>query len=306
MKQAGLHTPFMKIACIALLTMLVFNTACQQAKTVDSTDHAAEVEEWHQGRIERLQSEEGWLSLVALHWLEEGDNTFGSGPQHALVLSSGPETAGNLILKDGEVTLADPHTALMIDGEPAESGVLKTDNHEDGYNKLTVENLRFYIVQRGDRFAVRVKDPDSPIRQEFTGIDRFPVSVDWRIKADWMPHETPVEIPVATIIGTVEMMQSPGTARFEIDGTTHTLDPVQSGDSLWYIFRDETSGKETYGAGRYLYGPMPEDGKVTIDFNKAYNPPCAFTSFATCPLPPKQNRLEVRVEAGEKIWGTLH
>jgi uncharacterized protein (DUF1684 family) len=160
-----------------------------------------------------------------------------------------------------------------------------------------------YVIERGGRFALRVKDPESARRRSFRGLDWFPVRESYRVTARFVPYEPPKAIPIANVLGTVEPMPSPGYVVFSLNGREFHLDPVledPAAKELFFIFRDETAGKQTYPAGRFLYADLPKDGRVVLDFNKAYSPPCAFTSFATCPLPPRQNRLDVRIEAGEK------
>jgi len=161
------------------------------------------------------------------------------------------------------------------------------------------------VIKRGDRIGVRVRDPKSPVRTGFKGLEYFAADPAYKVTAEFVPYEKPRKMPVPTVIGTVEEMDAPGRVRFVIAGKELWLDPVVEDPkepSLFFIFKDETSGRETYPAGRFLYADMPKDGKVVLDFNKAYNPPCAFTPYATCPLPPKRNALPVRIEAGEKKY----
>src|SRR5262249_22961367 len=161
-----------------------------------------------------------------------------------------------------------------------------------------------FVIARGGKFGIRLKDPDSEYRRGYHGIEYFPVKDDYRITAKWVAE--PVKIPILNVLGQTEEMQSPGYAVFQLHGREYRLRPVletPDAQELFYIFRDQTSGKLTYRAGRFLYSALPKDGHVELDFNKAYNPPCAFTPYATCPLPPKENRLPLRIEAGEKTYG---
>ena len=170
-------------------------------------------------------------------------------------------------------------------------------------DRLFSGELQFYLVRREERIGVRVKHPGSPVRTGFQGLDYFPPSEDYRVEAEFVPFDPPKKVPIATVIGTEVEMESPGQVRFSLGGESLALEPLaSSGGRLWFIFKDRTNGSETYGAGRYLYADAPVDGKVTVDFNRAYNMPCAFTEFATCPLPPRSNWLAVRVEAGEKAF----
>ena len=171
---------------------------------------------------------------------------------------------------------------------------------------LCLDDLKFYVIKRGDRYGVRVKDPRSAMLAEFDGLDYYPVEAAYRIEARWVTYDEPKELDLATAVGTVQTMLVPGRAEFELDGERLSLEPMLGSledESYFFLMRDKTSGKETYGAGRYLYTESPQDGRIVLDFNKAYNPPCVFTPYATCPLPPPQNRLEIRIEAGEKDYG---
>ncbi len=286
-----------------VLLALSFMVGCGSG-AVDPEAYAAEIETWQQEREDRLKSEEGWLTLVGLFWLQPGENGVGSGAKNVVVLTDGPDRVATMIFEDDHVRLEPVKGGgLMIGDEPASARILGTDNDETT-DKMTLGSLLFYIVQRGDRFGVRVKDSQSPVRTAFHGLDRYEIDPAWRVEGKWTPYDPPKEIPIASVIGTVEKMPAPGSVTFEMDGESYSLDPIDAGDEYWYLFRDKTSGEETYGAGRYLYGPKAdENGRVTIDFNRSYNPPCAFTAFATCSLPPLQNRLDLRVEAGEKKYG---
>jgi hypothetical protein len=167
-----------------------------------------------------------------------------------------------------------------------------------------VGRLSLFVIQRSDKFGIRLKDPDSQYRREFKGIETYPAQEEYQVTAKWVA--APEKMPILNVIGQTESMDSPGYAVFTLHGQEYRLRPyleTPGAKELFYVFRDQTSAKETYGAGRFLYSAMPLDGKVVLDFNKAYNPPCAFTPYATCPLPPPENRLAVRIEAGEKKYG---
>lgn len=270
-------------------------------------DYEAEVRAWHEKRIANLTSEEGWLSLVGLHWLKEGDNTFGSAANNALVFPAGtPGRIGTFTQKDGKVVVKlQPNVSLTLRGQPFTGGELHSDTSGQQPDVLSLGTLRFYVIRRGERFGIRVKDTESPARKKFHGIPTYPVSAAWRIEGRFEPAPTPRKTSVPNVLGLVEEMDSPGTIVFTVNGQEYRLDPVQEpgSDQLFIIFADQTNRTETYGAGRFLYAAPPKDGKVVLDFNRAYNPPCAFSSYATCPLPPPQNRLKLRVEAGEKRYG---
>ena len=267
-----------------------------------------EIEAWRTAREGRLRSENGWLTLVGLAWLQPGENPFGSAAKNAVVLPEGsaPAVAGSFVLDGGKVRLvAAAEAGVTVGGQPASNQVVRSD--ADGEpDDIRVGRLRLTLIRRGDRLGIRVKDPESPVRTGFRGIESFPTNLAWRIEGTFVPYDPPHELEIPTVLGTVEKMQAPGLVRFASAGREFTLEPVleNPGDQqLFFIFRDATSGKETYEAGRFLYTDLPKDGRVTVDFNQAYNPPCAFTHFATCPLPPKKNWLPIRVEAGEKKYG---
>lgn len=271
-------------------------------------EYRDEIEAWRDRRDERLRSEDGWLTLAGLHWLSPGENRMGTGEAMAVTFpdDAAAHDVGALWLEDGRVRLeASPGAGLTLDGRPVTKRELRTDAAGDP-DVLHLGRLRFYVIERGERFAVRVKDPASPVLRSFTGMDYFPVDPRYRVEAEWVPYRMPRELPIPTAVGTAETMLVPGRAEFEIDGRSLSLEPVIGSledEELFFIFKDETSGQETYGAGRFLYADRPDEGRVVLDFNKAYNPPCVFTPYATCPLPPKQNHLEVRIEAGEKDFG---
>jgi uncharacterized protein (DUF1684 family) len=199
---------------------------------------------------------------------------------------------------------AAPGAGVSVDGKPVTSQALRSDADGD-QTLLTLGSLSFYVIQRGDRVGVRVKDSQSEARKDFHGIESFPIDPKWRVEARLEPYDPPKSIPVPNVLGSVEPGECPGALVFQINGKTYRLDPIlEKGErDLFVIFADRTNGTQTYGAGRFLYASPPIDGRTTLDFNKAYNPPCVFTLYATCPLPPPQNRLPIRVEAGEKAYG---
>jgi uncharacterized protein (DUF1684 family) len=262
-----------------------------------------EIERWHAQRIERLTAPNGWLSLAGLEWLKPGANRIGSARDNDIVLAKAPAHLGTITwADDGTLSIAlDATDGVTIDGATGTRAVLRDDSHA---NPTTVAfgSVNFIAVDRGGRKGLRVRDSEAETRTRFAGIERFRVDDTWRIVANWVPLDPPYSLATGTVIGTIERYPAPGRAVFERDGKRFELYPVLEapGDrQLFLIFADATSGKETYGAARFLYADMPRDGKIVLDFNKAYNPPCAFTPYATCPLAPPENRLDVRVTAGE-------
>jgi uncharacterized protein (DUF1684 family) len=271
-------------------------------------EYRAEIERWRVEREAGLKAEDGWLALVGLHWLEAGANSFGSARDNAIVLpASAPARAGRLEHRAGRtrVFLADGVDARVEDG-PAHGRELGLGQGARGPDVLRLGSLSMFVIRRGDRFALRVRDSESPTRRSFKGLEWFPVDAAYRVAARFVPHASETRIPIPNVLGGVTRMRSPGTVVFELGGKSWTLDPVFESDGareLFFIFKDETARKETYGSGRFLYSELPRDGGVVLDFNKAYSPPCAYTEYATCPLPPKQNVLGLRIEAGERFSG---
>jgi uncharacterized protein (DUF1684 family) len=257
---------------------------------VAASNYPAEIAAWRSDREARLKAEDGWLSLAGLFWLHPGDNPFGKDPAGEIVLPDGPAHAGIFHLQKGTVT-------VTLAGATRE---VKPDSDDI----VKVGRVRLLVIKRADRYGIRMKDPESQARREFQGIASYPADESYRVIARWVAD--PRRIPILNIIGQTEESESPGYAVFQLQGREFTLHPIleePGAKELFYIFKDETAGKETYPAGRFFYSDMPKDGRVILDFNKAYNPPCAFTPYATCPLPPPENRLTVRIEAGEKRYG---
>ena len=224
--------------------------------------------------------------------------------------STAPARAGVFELRGGKTTVRmEPGVTATVDGNPVDARELRPDVPGPADVLKLGPRLTLHVIERGGRYGIRLKDRESALLKEFTGLRWFPVQEDYRVEARFVPYASPKKIAVPNILGQVEELPSPGYAAFTIGGREVRLDPVleePGAKELFFIFRDQTTGKETYPAGRFLYAPMPEDGRVTLDFNKAYSPPCAFTPYATCPLPPRQNRLPVRIEAGEMSTGKPH
>jgi uncharacterized protein (DUF1684 family) len=269
-----------------------------------------EIQAWRADRVRSLTAEDGWLTLIGLFWLEEGENRLGSGPDCPLRLpaNKAPARVGSLLLDQGQLRAElEPNVEVSSAGQPVSSIVLHSD--ADGQpTVLQLGDLSFFVIRRGDRFALRVRDRAHPARLDFAGIETYPADPAWRIAARFEPYRPPKPIAVPTVLGTIDEQESPGAAVFEVAGRVLRLDALGGDDGrLFLIFADETNGRKTYGGGRFLYAEPPSaDGGVVLDFNRAYNPPCAFTDFATCPLPPRQNRLPIAVEAGERTFHRPH
>jgi uncharacterized protein (DUF1684 family) len=284
------------------MSALVASTLILAAVSLPAPPTLAELEAqtraWHERRMKALTADDGWLTLVGLQWLQEGPNQLQLPPP-------GPSPAGTLTRRKDEASLQPaPGAQFRLGPARFAGGALKNDAKGEP-DVLTVDRLKLHVIKRGERLGVRIKDPEAPARKQFKGIERFPVSADYRVVARFEPSPSPRKLAVPTVLGTVDEMAVPGTAVFELKGKPLRLTAVleDGEDELFFIFADETNKSDTYGAGRFLYAKMPEDGKVVLDFNRAYNPPCAFSHFATCPLPPKENRLPLRIEAGEKRYG---
>lgn len=281
---------------------------------ISAAAHRQEVETWSRERDERLRQPESWLSLVGLGWLEEGENQVGSAAGVAVPLPAerAPATVGTIRRDGAEVRFRPaPGVPILLDGQLVTGEVTLAADSSDKPSVLALGSLRLYLIQRGDRLGIRVKDREGPLFATFHGMARFAIDPAWRVLARWEPYDPPKRIGIPTVLGTIEESPSPGAAVFDRDGVTYRLEPIleEGSDELFFIFGDRTNGKESYGAGRFLYTPMPSaDGRVVLDFNKAYNPPCVFSPWATCPVPPPQNKLALRVTAGELTFdsGAAH
>lgn len=290
----------------------ILGVATVQAATIDN--YKQSIEQWRAGRIERLTAPDGWLSLVGLEWLKEGANRVGSATDNDIVLGVGPAHLGVVTLeRDGSLRIVlDQHSGATIDGKAIAEAPLLDDAHVAGDaapTRVAFGSASFYVIDREGRKGLRVKDTEAPSRKHFAGIDAFAIDPSWRIEANWVPAPPGETLEMGTAIGTIDKYPVPGKLEFTRDGKRFEILPVIEvpGDAQYFIvFADRTSGKETYGAARFLYIDPPQDGKVVVDFNKAYNPPCAFTPFATCPLAPPENRLDLRVTAGEKNYAGAH
>jgi uncharacterized protein (DUF1684 family) len=273
---------------------------------VKPEDHAAGVRAWRAERDERLRSPDGWLTLAGLYWLEQGENRFGADPTNPIVLPGAdvPAHAGSILLQVDSARLQDVSEDVRIDGQPAADGPLVDDRSEEP-TVLELGDLRMHVICRGgDRLALRVRDHTARALADFDGIEHFPIDIGWRMSGRLEPDESDEPMEIVDVTGIVTREASPGRVVFERDGREWRLRSLDGGDAkLWLVFGDATNGSETYGGGRFLYTePVADDGTVVVDFNLAYNPPCVFSPYATCPLPPAENRLSLRIEAGELIY----
>jgi uncharacterized protein (DUF1684 family) len=304
--KANMRTPI-------ATALLLFAAACNDNVPSPDPAYLAEIEAWRAVRLERLTADDGWLTVVGLHWLEPGVNPFGSDPANEIPLSAPgvPALAGNveLLADTSVVATAAAGAAVTVNGAPLVESVLRSDAQGQP-DIVGVGRLSFYLIDRGGRLAARVKDPEAPARTSFAGLQHFPIDPRHRITARLEPYPEPREVAIPTVLGTPTIMLAPGVLHFTLRGEELSLEPyVNAVDDPEYflIFRDRSSGDSTYGGGRFLdadsVGP---DGATVLDFNLAYSPPCAFTPHATCPLTPPQNSLRVAVEAGEMFAGDAH
>ena len=261
-----------------------------------------EIRNWRTERMERLKSPSGWLNLVGLLWLKEGTNTFGSDSSNSLIFpEAAPSRAGTINLKDSVIRIHfNNYDEMLIDDQPAGDCRLYTDNSTHPTH-VQIGRYAFTIIKRGNKYAVRLRDMESPLLGKLDSIPAFPASRRWRVKAKLEKFEKQQTFEVNTVIGMPEKYSAEGKLVFKLKGKDFSLIPFDEGNSYFIIFGDETSSIETYAAGRFLYALKADSsGYIILDFNKATNPPCAFTPFATCPLPIRENILAVKIEAGEK------
>ncbi|HEY8180307.1 MAG TPA: DUF1684 domain-containing protein [Candidatus Limnocylindria bacterium] len=269
-------------------------------------EHAADVRAWRAEREQRLRSPDGWLTLAGLYWLEPGENRFGADTTNPILLTGDgiPPAAGRIMVEGDSARLEGASAELRIGGESAVDGPLADDRSEDP-TVLELGDLRMLVICRGgDRLALRVRDHTAPALAAFSGMDHFPIDIGWRTIGRLEPDESDEPMEIVDVTGIVTREASPGRVVFERHGRTWRLRSLDGGDGkLWLVFGDATNGRETYGGGRFLYSePVADDGTVVVDFNLAYNPPCVFSPYATCPLPPAENRLPLRIEAGELLY----
>jgi hypothetical protein len=293
---------------LVVLVLLFALTSCSPEAPILDPTYQAEIEAQWAAREARLTADDGWLTLTGLFWLEPGANTVGSGEDVPVRLPDGPSNAGVLHLDDdGAVTLQpSPESGLTVNDKPAVEQLLATDATGTP-DLMRTGRVLFFLIGRGDRIGVRVKDPESPTRRSFQGLQRYRLDPSFRVVARLEPYPEPKKVAIPTVIGEPSMMLAPGILEFEIDGESVSLEPYISKPGerdLFIVYRDATSADTTYGAGRFLNAEISEgSNEVVLDFNLATNPPCAFTPFATCPLPTPENTLFVAIEAGERYSG---
>lgn len=255
-------------------------------------------------RESSLRREYGWLALAGLFWLSEGDNSSGSTAENPIRLPSrAPAEVGVFTLVEGEVSVKSAKGVAMRINDKSLGGMAKLKPDTSGESDFVfIDDIRIGVIERGGQLAIRVWDPQNPVRLNFAGCKWFKPDEDWRVRAQVETYPEPKAVMIDDIVGIQREAKMHAALAFDVGSQTFRLDAEHLEDDTYdLIFKDSTAGKSTYGAGRYLTTEVAEEETVVIDFNKAYNPPCAFTEFATCPLPPPQNILQVAIEAGEKI-----
>jgi len=299
----------MKIILAIALTFITLLISCSQKPEADP-NYVKEINEWDAKRVTRLKADDGWLNLIGRFWLKPGENTFGTSKDNDIVIESSklPEHIGSFLFVDTIVTFkANEETDVLFNNKPVKEIVLIGDEKKD-MTVLQIGSVKFNLIIRDTLYGIRFRDLNSDLVKNFKGIKRFPIDQSWDIRAKFEEYNPPKEIMVPNVLGQIDKEKSPGAVVFERDRQIYRIDAVdEGGDKLFLIIADQTSGDETYGGGRFIYVNKPDStGIIDLDFNKAYNPPCVFTKYATCPLPPLQNYLKLRIEAGEKVYGEGH
>jgi len=298
------HSPFLAAAAMISALTLFILSACNRQKEIisDWESYIEEHEAWQENRLQRLKSDRGWLNLAGLFWLEPGENTFGSDSSNDIIFPERfPDFGGSIVLDDTTVELiARPEPEIMVDSAPVSDMMLQHDQQENT-TTMDLGSYRWYIIKRGERYGIRLRDLEHPRINALDHIPSFPFDKQFVVKAELVEFDSARTVEVPTVIdGFSEFYKAPGELVFKIGGKKQSLLPFEAGKGYFMIVGDATNGLETYGGGRFLYTEMIDGNKVIIDFNKATNPPCAFSPYATCPLPPLENILDVEIRAGEK------
>lgn len=294
---------FLRCVCLAFL-------ASAFAASADNTAYRQSVEKWRNDYQGALTSDSGWLTVSGLFWLHEGDNRFGSDPSNSIVLPpSAPAHAGNFEFHAGKtIAHINPGVIVLLNGKPAQTAELRADARED---RLVLGDLTLFVHASGERLAIRLKDKNSKLRRDFTGLNWFPIDESYRVDAQYTPYSQPKQLDSQNVLGDSIKMNVVGYLCFSLHGQNLRLDvELTKGGGFFIVFRDLTSGKQTYPASRFIDTDAPKDtsaGKIAeLDFNKAYNPPCAYNPYTTCPLPLPGNRLQLAIPAGEKLYKHDH
>lgn len=301
--------PARSLPSLKWLLVLLLNVQNSWVTAQSDSAYQQEIRDWDQQRIKTLTAENGWLNLAGLFWLKEGKNSFGSGQENALQFPYGTikEFAGYFERTADQVKIVTTrNVTINVAGKPTTEAVLFAKDMKAIPN-VSYGSLRWTIIKRDTRLGVRLRDLAHPELKNFKGISRYGIDAKWKVTATLIPNTNPSGIAITNVLGQTNYQTSPGRLLFMFDGKQFSLDALEEEGKLFVVFADDTNGTETYASGRFLLAEPPgPDRKTTLDFNKAYNPPCAFTPFATCPLPPKQNVLPFFVKAGEKNYEYGH
>jgi uncharacterized protein len=291
------------------LLFLLLVSACNSKApvlTLTPEEHQGTIELWHQERVQSLKKEDGWLNLIGLHWINQDTVKMGRNGENTIVFDDDTfqDSIGLIIRTQHGIFLFPLQQGILVEGTEIKGRPTLIYSEEENFQPPVVafESFRWTIIKRGDALGIRIRDLNATAVRSFKEIPRYPVSLEWRLEGTFTPYDPPKEIPITNIVGQTSINASPGFVNFQKNGITYQLDALDGGEELFLIFADASSGVATYGGGRYLYIPKPTEKsqKVIIDFNKAYNPPCVFTAYATCPLPPRQNIVELTITAGEQ------
>jgi uncharacterized protein (DUF1684 family) len=299
----------MKKSVGILFLIIIVLIGCKQKPAADP-NYIKLIDDWHNNRVERLKADNGWLNLVGRFWLKKGESTFGYAKDNDIVVETSklPDHIGVFTFNDSTVTFrANNDVDVLHDGKPVKEIVMIDDQKKD-MTVLQIGSIKFNLIIRDTLYGIRARDLGSSLIKNFKGIEYFLIDQSWDIKARYEAYNPSKEITVPNILGQMDREKSPGAIVFERNGKTYKIDAVdEGGDDLFLIIADETTGDKTYGGGRFLYVKKPDStGTIDLDFNKAYNPPCVFTKYATCPLPPEQNYLKLKIDAGEKMYKEGH
>jgi hypothetical protein len=287
-------------AILGIVTLVAVVAAGVTVAWAADASYAASVEKWRQKREANLKSDDGWLTVSGLFWLHDGDNRFGSSPVNDMELPEGyPAEAGVFEFHAGKTIVhMNPGVAATMEGKLIQTTELAPDS-----DPIVMGDISLAVHGSGDRYAIRMRDKNSKLRKDFQGLRWFPIDESYRVVGRWVPYDKPREVVSQNILGDINRSQAAGYVEFTLHRQSLRLEPEQNDEKgMEFVFRDLTAGKETYHAARFLVTGPIKDSKVIMDFNEAYNPPCAFNPFTTCPLPIPENRLKVRVEAGEMSY----
>ena len=292
---------------LTIFVVLTLFTLAFCAGAEEQNNYATAISKWRSEREANLKKETGWLTVAGLSWLKEGKNTVGRGDEFDVRLTENfkGKKFGEIDFKNGAAVLrVETGVEAQSDGKNISGAVNLVSDEKGKPTEIRTGSQTFYLIRREDRFGIRLKDSNSEARRNFKGLHWFPVDESYKVAARFEAFPEPKEVAVSNVLGGNFKMKSPGLLKFSLKGKEYALQPVDEGDgTLFIIFRDKSSENATYKSGRFLYADKPVNGQAVLDFNKAENPPCAFTPFATCPLPPPQNRLDdLEIAAGEKRY----